>query len=216
MKFIKFFLLLPVIAFTFEVEFDKTFSKKLSHDTLSAFLFVTITDNNEITLNDRLEVFNQKIKSFDKVERKLVSYKIKPVYKHSANTPSINGYLGELKYKVNSRKARYLDEFIFEITSLKKNRDTTVSINDLFWSVKKEVFEKTLDLLRLEAINWGLLYIKDLSQNTSRDCKLKNIHIDMDDFTTKDLLLKPLDEAESQFANQDHLIIKAKYSLECE
>lgn len=223
MKFAKLLLVLPIIAFSFEIEFNKKFSEELPHDTLSAFLKVTITDDNELIVNDRLEVFNQKIKSYDKVEKQLGYFTIRPKYKHSNNTPRISGYIGELRYKVNSRKARYMDEFISELTSLKKNRDTTVSVNNLNWSVRKDTYNITLDLLRLKAINWGQNYVESLSKDINKNCYLKSINInkinqfeqdnDKEIYSITDISYKEIPISE---ANQEKIIINPNYVMECE
>ena len=221
MNFLK-LLLIPIFAFSYELEFDKKFSYELPHDTLSTFITITITDDSEIIVGDRLEIFNKKIKSFDKVERKLGNYNIRPKYRHSANTPKVIGYTGELSYKINSRKARFLDEFIGEITKLKRNRDTTVSVTDLAWSVKEETYNVTLDLLRLEAINWINVYVINLSKNLNRDCSIKKIEINK----TEQMMIR-LDE--SYYSNaaisnksvpipdfeQKRIKINPKYIVEC-
>ena len=222
MKFAKLLLVLPIIAFSFEIEFNKKFSHDLPHDTLSAFIKVTISDDNEIIVSNRLEVFNQKIKSYDKVEKRLGYYTIRPKYKHSKNTPRISSYFGELRYKVDARKARYMDEFISEITLLKKNRDTTVSVDNLSWSVREDTFNVSLDLLRLEAINWGEQYVKNLSNDINKDCKLKSIIINRIDqysevenkdiYSTTDISYKKIPVLE---ANQEKIKINPNYIMEC-
>ncbi len=223
MKLIKLLLLLPIFALSFELEFNKKFSHELSRDTLSAFLTVTITDDNEIIVRDRLDVFNQKIKTYDKVEKKLISFAIRPKYKHLSSTPRIVSYIGELKYKINSRKARYIDEFISEITSLKKNRDTTVSVNNLSWSVREDTFNITLDLLRLDAITWGQRYAKNLSSDINKNCIIKSISInrleqflqknEKEIYSVSDISHKTTPLLET---NQEKIKINPKYTLECE
>lgn len=223
MKFAKLLLVLPLFAFSFEIEFNKKFTHELSRDTLSAFLKVTITDDNEIIVRKRLEVFDKKIKTYDKVERKLNNFTIRPKYKHSSSTPRILGYVGELKYHINSRKARFIDEFISEVTSLKKNRDTSVSVTDLSWSVREDTFNVTLDLLRLEAILWGQRYASNLSVDIEKDCTLKNITInrieqflqkdEKEIYSVSDISQKATPVLES---NQEKIKINPKYILECE
>lgn len=222
MNFIK-LLILPVFALSFELDFNKKFYHELPHDTLSSTITVTITDESEIKVGERLEIFNQKIKSFDKVERKLGSFNIRPKYRHSSSTPRISGYIGELRYKVNSRKARFMDEFIGEITKLKRNRDTNVSVSNLSWSVKEDTYNVTLDLLRLEAINWGLRYAENLSKDLDKDCLVKNVKVN----TTPQLMSYKsravYSGAESSSrtipvpeSDQEKIVINPHYTLECE
>lgn len=223
MKLLKLIFLLPIFAFSFEVEFAKKFSHELPHDTLTTTLVITITDDSEIIVGERLEVFNKKIKSYDKVERKLGTFNIRPKYKYSSNTPRIVGYIGELRYKVNSRKARFMDEFISEITKLKKNRDTSVSVNNLSWTVKEDTFNVSLDLLRLKAITWGQNYAKNLSEDINKDCNLKKIFINRTNqvmslrqkevYTSSSISNKSIPIPES---NQEKIRINPQYILECE
>lgn len=219
-KFILLFL--PIFLFSFELEFDKKFYHELPHDTLSTDIFITIEDDKEKIVSERLEIFNQKIKSFDKVERKFGSLNIRPKYRHSNSTPKIIAYEGILKYKINSRKANYMNEFVSEITKLKENRDTTISIYDLSWSVREETYNVTLDLLRLEAINWGINYVTNLSKDLSKICSLKNVSINKrgemiatrvgTQYSNETNVNQTIAVPE---ANREKIVIVASYEMEC-
>jgi len=178
MKFLKLILLLPVFLFSFELEFNKKFSQALPHDILRTHLIITITDDSEKEVDSRLNKFNELIKEYDKVEKKLGIFNIRPKFRHAGSTPIVIGYIGKLVYKVESNKALYMDEFISQITELKKFRDTTVSISNLSWTVRESTYNVTLDLLRLNAINWAQRYIGNLSNDLKKTCNLKNISIE--------------------------------------
>lgn len=219
MRFLK-LLAIPVFAFSFELEFNKKFYHELPHDILSTYVTVTIDDDSEIKVSDRLEVFNQKIKSFDIVERKLGTFNIRPKYRHASNTPKIIAYTGELRYKINSRKAKYMDEFISEMASLKKNRDTTVAVSNLSWSVREEAYNVTLDLLRLEAINWAQTYAKNLSKDLNKECEIKNIQISQTNsfgFIAKAINNTSISNKSLAVpeANQEKIVINPRYKVEC-
>ena len=222
MKILKLLLVFPIIAFSFELEFNKKFSKVLPHDTLSAYITITISDEEEISVAERLEVFNEKVKMHDKVENELLSSNIRPKYKHSANTPRNSGFVGELRYKADSYKARHMRDFISEITSLKRNRDTSVSITSLSWTVKEDTYNVVLDLLRFEAITWGEEYSKRLSEDVKKNCSIKKIEMNTVDqfeknveqtvYTITSINNKsiPLQEL-----NQELIKINPTYILEC-
>ena len=222
MKILKLLLVFPIIAFSFELEFNKKFSKVLPHDTLSAYITITISDEEEISVAERLEVFNEKVKIHDKVENELLSSNIRPKYKHSANTPRNSGFVGELRYKADSYKARHMRDFISEITSLKRNRDTSVSITSLSWTVKEDTYNVVLDLLRFEAITWGEEYSKRLSEDVKKNCSIKKIEMNTVDqfeknveqtvYTITSINNKsiPLQEL-----NQELIKINPTYILEC-
>lgn len=139
------------------------------------------------------------------------------------NTPKVSGYIGELRYKVNSYKANYMDEFISELTKLKRNRDTEISLTNLAWSVPEDTYNVTFDLLRLEAINWGINYIKNISNDLGRNCALKNIEIDKDNqlmnantgkiYSTSDIKNKSIPIPDTK---QENIVIFTNYTMECE
>lgn len=222
MRLLKLLFLIPIFAFSFEVEFSKNFSQELPHDTLSTFLTVTIIDDSETIVGERLEVFNKKIKSYNKVEKKIGVYNIRPKYKYYNSTPKIVGYVGELRYKVNSNQARFMNGFISELTKLKKNRDTTVSVNNLSWTVKEDTYNITLDLLRLEAITWGQRYSKNLSSDIGKECEIKKININTTNqimnarkkaiYSSASISNKSIPVPES---NQEKIKINPTYILEC-
>ncbi|RXJ68631.1 hypothetical protein CRV08_07335 [Halarcobacter ebronensis] len=222
MKLLK-LLFIPAFVFGFDIEFSKKFHHILPEDTLSANLIITIEDETESEINSRFKVFDKKIKTFKEIEKEYESFNIKPKYRHLNTTPKAIGYIGELKYKLNSDKAIYMDDFITALTDLKRFRDTQISVNNLFWTVREETFNVTLDLLRLEAINWGKTYSKNLSNDLKESCQIKSIKIDKkDNFNDEQTPVKyerllnstkvaPIPEMEEE----RNLSITANYILEC-
>ena len=124
-----------------------------------------------------MEVFNKKIKEYNKVEKQLGTFNVRPQYQRTNNSPKIYGYKGTLNYKVETNDALYMGEFISLITSLKENRDTSISLNNLSWRVKDESYNVILDLLRLESISWVENYAKVLSSDLKKECKVKSINL---------------------------------------
>ncbi len=220
MKILK-LLIIPIVAFSFEFEFNKKFYQKLSHDVLSTSLSIIIINDTEQLVNNKLEVFNNKIKSFNKVEKRLEGFNIRPKYRHSNNTPKIIGYVGELRYKINSHKAKFMNEFITEITNLKKNRDTTVSIDNPSWKVRESTYNVTFDLLRLEAINWAERYSRNLSNDINKKCEIKKIDIDIsskilkfNEHITYGNFSKDKTVSIPK-VNKEEIVINPKYLMEC-
>lgn len=170
-------MLLPIYLFSFEINFNKKFSKSLPQDTLTTYLSVVVTAESEKEVNERLKKFNKKIKSYDKVEKDHGSLNVRPEYRTSKNAPKITGYRGELRYKVSSDKASDINEFINEIIELKEKRETNVVISNLSWTIKDSAFDIANDILRLEAINWANTYAKNLSEDLKLECKVKNISV---------------------------------------
>jgi uncharacterized protein YggE len=170
--------LLPLSLVAFEVNFNKEFSKELMPDTLSTDLIVRIDSDNEKDISNRLAFFNEKIKLNKEVEKKLGNYTIRPNYKYSSNnTPKITGYIGELRYKINSVKAKSINQFISSVNELKESRDTSITVSGLSWKVKNSTYNVALDILRLEAINWAQTYAKNLSEDLHKKCTVKHVNI---------------------------------------
>ncbi len=222
MKLLKLFMILPICTFSFELKFNKDFSKELQHDILSSYITVSITDDNEALISNRLEVFNKKIKQNDKVEKRLGTFNIRPKYRYSSNTPKITGYIGELRYKVNAYKAKDVNDFIADLIKLKTNRDTTISVNNLFWTVKKDTFNIILDLLRLEAINWITRYSKTLSSDLNKNCTAEEININtlrvsypIRNRMTYASVSVPSSSIPIPETNQEKIQINSSYILDC-
>jgi len=215
-------LVLPIFLFSFELKFEKKFKHELPHDTLTTNIRITIDENKQNRLEQRLNKFNETIKKFDKVEKKFISFTIRPKYKHAMNTPKVSGYIGELRYKVNSYKANNMDEFISELTKLKRNRDTEISLNNLAWSVPEDTYNVTFDLLRLEAVNWGINYMKNISNDLNKNCTLKSIEIDKDNqlmstntdkiYSTSNIKNKRIPIPDTK---QENIVIYSNYTMEC-
>ena len=170
-------LFLPLLVFSYEIEFNKKFTKKLVPNILSANITISIEDSKEKFVIEKLEVFNKKIKEYTKLEKELGSFNIRPVYQHSSNTPKIDGYKGDLRYKISTQNAIFVGEFVSMITSLKEDRDTSVSLDDLSWKVKEDSLAIALDILRFESITWIENYTKVLSQDLNKECVVKSINL---------------------------------------
>lgn len=169
---------LPVTLFSFEMEFNKKFTQELMADTLSANIIIRIDGKEEKIISKKLTKFNDEIKENDEVERKLGNFTVRPSYKYSStNTPKIVGYIGELRYSINSTNAQNINEFISNINNLKESRDTSITVSGLSWKVKDSTYDVALDILRLQAINWAEVYAANLSQELQKGCRVQNIRI---------------------------------------
>ena len=174
--------ILPIYLFSFELNFNKKFTKSLTEDTLTTYFSIVVENESEKKINKILNKFNQKIKKDNKVEKKDGTLTIRPKYRTSNNAPKITGYIGELRYKVSSNKASDINNFISNIIELKEDRNTNIVINNLRWTVKDKSFDVAYDTLRLEAIHWANNYTKNLSDDLSLTCKIKNISINSSNY----------------------------------
>lgn len=217
-------LVFPVALFSFEVNFNKEFTKELMPDILSSDLTIRIESDNEGKISKRLTKFNEFIKEDRKVEKKLGNYTVRPNYKYSSNnTPKIIGYVGELRYKVSSDDAKAVNSFITSVNKLKNSRDTSIIVSQLSWKVKDSTYNVALDILRLEAISWGETYAKNLSEDLQKKCQLKQVNLNGQNqpVYTKSLRTEVAMDNRNRSsvtvpqANHQKIAINPNYTMEC-
>ncbi len=211
---------IPALLFSFDINFNKKFSKTLIQDTLTTNLSIVIKDDSEKKINKTLEKFNKKIKSYTKVEKDFGTLNIRPNYRTSNNVPKIIGYRGELRYKVSSNKASNINEFISQLIDLKKDRETNIIINNLSWTVKEDKYIKAQEELRLTSIQWLNNYAEELSNTLNKECKIKNININSNSYRP---IARMAYSSESSFStkiavpesNEEEVSITPSFTLEC-
>lgn len=216
-------LFLPIFIFAYEVNFSKNFTQELLPNILSADITVAIEAAKEREVIDRLAVFDKEIKKYKKVEKKLGSFNVRPLYQHSNTSPKIRSYKGELRYEVSTNDALFMGELVSIITKLKDNRDTSISLENLSWKVKKETYNIALDILRLETINWAENYAKTLSQDLKKVCEIKSINFsnyaDKPIFYAKSQVNSRIslhkDEMVVPEVAEEDITIKANFRLDC-
>ncbi|AXH13678.1 SIMPL domain-containing protein [Malaciobacter mytili] len=168
---------LPLSLFSYEINFNKTFDKKLQPDILSSNIKIRIESDNESLISTKLEKFNEYIKNAKYINKNLGIFHIKPTYKYISNTPKVDGYLGEVNYTISSPEPKNINKFLNGLINLKEHRDTSIVISNLMWEVKESSATVALDIMRFEAIAWIENYTKILSQDLKKSCSIKNIHI---------------------------------------
>lgn len=219
MKFLT-LLILPVFLLSFEVNFNKKFSKSLAEDTLTTHFSVVVEGDSEKEINKTLNKFNKKIKLYNKVEKDSGSLTVRPQYRTSKNAPKITGYRGELRYKVSSNQANYINEFINKMIQLKEKRSTSLIISNLRWTVKDSTYDIANEILRLEAINWGVRYAKNLSQDLNLKCNVKNISINNSNYRPiAKMIYSNAEMSDAKIAvpesNKEDISINPSFVLEC-
>lgn len=210
----------PALLFSFDVNFNKKFSKTLIQDTLTSNISIVVTDDNEKKVNKTLEKFNKNIKSYHKVEKDFGTLTIRPNYRTSSNVPKITGYRGELRYKVSSTKASSINEFISNLIELKNDRDTNIIINNLSWTVKEDEYIKAQEELRLTSIQWLDNYAKELSNTLNKQCEIKSINVHTNSYRP---IARMAYSSESSLntkiavpeSNEEEVSITPSFTLEC-
>ncbi|MGA1931739.1 SIMPL domain-containing protein [Arcobacter sp. YIC-464] len=174
------FCLLPLQLFSYDISFNKKFSSVVTPDVLKTFVSVNVEADDENFININIDRFNSFIKDNDTIIKKNGSYILNPMYRYYKNKQEFMGYVGTLRYEIQSTDAKKINKFIEDLIALKKRVDTRkvkVNISNLSWQISEELYERSVDLLRIEVITWANDYSKALSAKLFKTCELKDINI---------------------------------------
>ena len=173
-------LLLPIFAFSYELNFNKSFSKVVNPDLLTTNIIVSVEKKDENKVNAEIEKFNDLIKKTNNVTLKNGSFTLSPKYKYYDNKQEFIGYVGNLRYSAESKNAKELNSFMDSLTSLKdsiKSDDVKLNISNVAWNISDDLQNKSFDALRFEAITWIDSYAKTLSGQVAKFCEVSKINI---------------------------------------
>ena len=173
-------LLLPILGFSYEVNFNKSFSKIVSPDLLTTNISISVEKKDENKVNSEIEKFNEFFKKTNNITLKNGSFTLSPKYKYHDNKQEFLGYIGSLRYVVESKNAKELNAFMDKLISIKdsvKSDDVKLNISNISWNISDDLENKSLDALRLEAIHWIDSYAKSLSNQVSKYCEISKINI---------------------------------------
>ncbi len=174
------FCLLPVFLFSYEINFNKAFSKKVSPDLLTTYVNINISKIDESDANKEIEKFNDFIKDYDDVSAKDGTYNLSPRYKYVNKKQIFTGYVGSLRYKIESQNAKKLNRFISKLLEVKEkinSEDVKLNISNISWVISSELYNKSVDDLRIETIIWANKYANTLSAKISKNCAVEKINI---------------------------------------
>lgn len=173
-------LLLPVLGFSYELNFNKSFTKVVNPDLLTTNITISVEKKDENKVNSEIEKFNDFLKKISDVTLKNGSFTLSPKYKYHDNKQEFIGYVGNLRYTAESKNAKDLNVFMDKLISIKENiksEEVKLNISNVSWKTSDELENKSFDELRLESINWIDGYAKTLSSQVSKYCQVSKINI---------------------------------------
>ena len=173
-------LLLPVLGFSYELNFNKSFTKVVNPDLLTTNITISVEKKDENKVNSEIEKFNDFLKKISDVTLKNGSFTLSPKYKYHDNKQEFIGYVGNLRYTAESKNAKDLNVFMDKLISIKENiksEEVKLNIANISWKISDNLQNKSFDELRLEAINWIDDYAKTLSSQVSKYCEVSKINI---------------------------------------
>lgn len=179
-KFIILVALLPLALFSYEISFNKKFSKTVTPDLLTTYISINIDDDDENFINEKIEVFNKFIRNDSSVNKKNGSFTLSPKYRYYKDKQEFTGYVGILRYKIEAKTAKNINIFTNELIAVKKgidSRKVKLNISNVAWTISQSLHEDSLDGLRINVIKWIEDYSRTLSTSLSKECEVKNIDI---------------------------------------
>jgi len=212
--------IIPSLLSAYELEFNKSFNQNIQNDKVHSNIQIAV-DSKEIDfINEKVEFFQDFIEENNSVSKKNGNYSLVPNYSYANNKQKFVGYKGTLHYSIETPKYENLNQFMTEIIDIKNNMNTNkvkLSISNVEWIVSKELYEKSIDAMRIEALSWIKGYTKTLTDS----CVIKNISINkgggyspqrysrnvmMDSRTSAKIM--PIQSKRS-------IVLNANYKLEC-
>lgn len=173
-------LLLPILGFSYELNFNKSFTKVVNPDLLTTNITISVEKKDENKVDSEIEKFNDFFKKTSDITLKNGSFTLSPKYKYHDNKQEFLGYVGNLRYTAESKNAKDLNVFMDKLISIKdniKSEEVKLNISNVSWKISDELENKSFDELRLEAINWIDGYAKTLSSQVSKYCEVSKINI---------------------------------------
>jgi len=216
-------LLLPIASFSYEVSFNKKFTKLVIPDVLSTYVSIDIENKSEDFINQHIEKFNKYIKYNKAITKKNGKFTISPKYKYFKNTQEFLGYIGTLRYVIRSENAKDLNKFINDLINLEDSVDrkkVKLRISNVSWNTSFELHNISIDSLRIDAIKWIDDYAKSLKTTLGKDCIVRSISINE---SNHQLLRAVNNEAYSSrrvsdiapVNSSEEISIEPNYLLEC-
>ena len=209
--------LVPLSLFSYELNFSKNFTKEISPDILSTRISVNIQNKDERFINDNLESINEYIKDSQNIKYKNGSFNLTPRYTYKNSNRKFVGYVGNLSYVVTSKDATIMNEFISELINLKDKiavKSLKLNINNTSWQVSKTKYNNSLDILRLESINW----IKEYASTLNKSCKVKKISISTSRNNYQHNMMDTMMKSASKIVpskSEKSISINPNFTLEC-
>ncbi|MDY3200686.1 MAG: SIMPL domain-containing protein [Arcobacter sp.] len=219
-------LILPILGFSYELNFNKSFAKIVNPDLLSTNININVEKKDETKVNTEIDKFNDFIKNNKDVNIKNGSYTLSPKYKYYDNKQEFIGYVGSLRYIAESKDAKELNKFMNELILIKdkiKTDDVKLNISNVSWQISDDLQNKSYDDLRFEAINWIENYAKTLSSKLNKKCEVKQININEFNngnivYARSEIALSSMSKSVADVApisSEQNITVNPNFILEC-
>ena len=174
---------LPILAFSYEINFNKSFSKVVNPDLLTTNINISVEKKDEKSVNIEIEKFNTFLKNTKNITIKNTNYNLTPKYDYENNKSIFKGFIANTRFLVESKEANEINDFLSNLMALKdsfKSNDIKVNISNLSWEISENLQNKSIDELRVDVLLWIGNYTKELSNKIGKKCEVKNVNINED------------------------------------
>ena len=174
---------LPILAFSYEINFNKSFSKVVNPDLLTTNINISVEKKDEKSVNIEIEKFNTFLKNTKNITIKNTNYNLTPKYDYENNKSIFKGFIANTRFLVESKEANEINDFLSNLMALKdsfKSDDIKVNISNLSWETSEYLQNKSIDELRVDVLLWIGNYTKELSNKIGKKCEVKNVNINED------------------------------------
>lgn len=174
---------LPILAFSYEINFNKSFSKVVNPDLLTTNINISVEKKDEKSVNIEIEKFNTFLKNTKNITIKNTNYNLTPKYDYENNKSIFKGFIANTRFQAESKEAKEINDFLDDLLALKdsfKSDDIKVNISNLSWEISENLQNKNIDELRIDVLLWIGNYTKELSNKIGKKCEVKNVNINED------------------------------------
>ena len=174
---------LPILAFSYEINFNKSFSKVVNPDLLTTNINISVEKKDEKSVNIEIEKFNTFLKNTKNITIKNTNYNLTPKYDYENNKAIFKGFIANTRFLAESKEANEINHFLSDLMALKdsfKSNDIKVNISNLSWEISENLQNKSIDELRVDVLLWIGNYTKELSNKIGKKCEVKNVNINED------------------------------------
>ena len=174
---------LPILAFSYEINFNKSFSKVVNPDLLTTNINISVEKKDEKSVNIEIEKFNTFLKNTKNITIKNTNYNLTPKYDYENNKSIFKGFIANTRFQAESKEAKEINDFLDDLLALKdsfKSDDIKVNISNLSWEISENLQNKNIDELRIDVLLWIGNYTKELSNKNGKKCEVKNVNINED------------------------------------
>lgn len=174
---------LPILAFSYEINFNKSFSKVVNPDLLTTNINISVEKKDEKSVNIEIEKFNTFLKNTKNITIKNTNYNLTPKYDYENNKSIFKGFIANTRFIIESKDPKEVNNFLADLMALKdsfKSNDIKVNISNLSWEISENLQNKSIDELRVDVLLWIGNYTKELSNKIGKKCEVKNVNINED------------------------------------